>query len=95
VEDTGTVEPFDPAVAVWLGLGAGEVGAEGSIWHWLLVDATAVACDPARTAAVAPVHTMATPASTAKTEDSALFPRVRAPGREPSRGVGSRFSIIG
>jgi hypothetical protein len=96
VDDTGTEEAPEPDA---LGCGApdppGSGAAEGSVWHWLLVDATAEACDPARTAAVAPVHTMAAPASTANTEDPARFPRVRAPGREASRGVGSRFSIIG
>ena len=91
MEDTGTVEP-DP-----LGDADGEELGEGAgrIWHWLLLAAATAACDPARAAAVAPVHTTATPASTAKTEDSARFPCLRIAGRDPSLGGDSRFSIIG
>lgn len=87
VDDTGGVEP--------VGLGEGEAGGAGSSAHWLLVDAATAACDPARAAAVAPVHTMAAPASTANTEDPARLPRVRTPGRDRSWRVDSRFSIIG
>ena len=95
VEDAWTADAFGPAVAVWVGLGPGELGPEGSTWHPLPADAAIAACDPAKAAAVAPVHTMATPANTANTEDPVRLPRVRLPGRDPSWGVVSRFSIIG
>jgi hypothetical protein len=72
-----------------------EEGAEGSVWHWAVVDSLTDACEPARAAAVVPAHTTATPANTANTDEPARLPRRGMPELSPSHWVILRFSIIG
>lgn len=94
-EDDDALPPdMEPGLMLGVGLGGGELGPAGSVWHTLFAYA-GVECAPARAAATVPTPSTAKPAIVLSTVDPARLLRRRTPGWDLSCGVSSRLGIMG